>query len=153
AISFKIRLLSFRHHIKRVANVKIERLILGCMADAVFADKLHTPLRVALINPHRSGRQWDTERIFLRVFKLNMDLDRFLDGLPWSLGVMVVVLLSIHFENLIEAHPRGLEQADLLGLFVLEVGATFERIKVILGDWLLGKLRRGRSLSAQCRLL
>ena len=58
-----------------------------------------------------------------------MDLDRLFEGLPGALGVMVVVRLSVYFEDLIEADPRGPEQADLLGFIVLNVGATLERIR------------------------
>ena len=115
-----ISLFSLGDDVERVADFHAHIFILRRVIDVIFADKLLIAFIVFLVKPNRTGRQWHTELILLRVAKLNVNADFLFNRLARIVVAGEVVTLPVHHEFLLHIKTRRLQQRHLLCLVIAD---------------------------------
>ena len=133
-------MLPLRDDVESVADLYADVFVLRRVVDAVFADKLLIAFVVLLVKTNRAGGQRHPEFVLLRIPKLNIHADLFLDRLAGIVVIRVVIALTVQHELLLHIKARSLQQRHLLRFVIANAGRSLQRIQVIFEEALLLKL-------------
>ena len=136
-----IGLFPLGHDVEGVAHLDLDGLILRRVVDPIFADELQAAVRVGLVDPHRALRQRHAQAMLFCIGDLDVDAD-FLIGTQLAILRPVIILRPIIEKALGDWDVVGGQQADLLGLIVLDCGRSLETVEMVFKEALLGKSRR-----------
>src|SRR5437899_6173586 len=135
-----VRLFALADHVKGVADFHGDEFVFRRVVNVVLADKEQAAFRILLIDAHIARRKWNAQPGLFFVLELVKNHDGILQRRTGVLRIVIVEVLPVHDKKFLHRDTGALEQADLLGVLVLDGSSTTQRIKLVLAETFLLEL-------------
>ena len=134
----EVDLLALGDDVEGVADLDVDGFVLRRVCDPILADKLQAALRVCLVDADHAGRHRHPEPGLRLVLELIEHLHIVLERRAGVVCVAVVERLPVDDVAFIDGDTGAFEQADLLGLVVVDGRRSPHRVEVVVREALLG---------------